>query len=256
MDETNIPHPENLNDQQLNAERITKQRNMEAASRPWVIALTGASGICYARSLISALVNNVPNIQLDIVVSDSALRVMQEEEGIKVSSSRLNLNELLQSETSLLSTQRVSFHNNRNVASSIASGSYLTQGMVIIPCSMKTLAAISNGYCENVIQRAADVTLKEKRRLVIVPRETPLSAIHLENMLKLSRLDVRVVAAMPGFYQQPQTIAELVDALSMRVLDQMGFDIALSQRWQTPEQELKLISNVVPYETKQQGAKK
>jgi len=220
---------------------------MTNTTRPWVIGITGASGICYARGVVQALINNVPDVELDIVVSESALRVMQEEEGLKVSIGRLRLQDLVGEEVVLSSSQRVTFHSNKNIASSIASGSYLTAGMVIVPCSMKTLAAVANGYCENLIQRAADVILKEKRRLVIVPRETPLSVIHLENMLKLAKLDVRIVAAMPGFYQMPKSIQDLVDSFVMRVLDQMGFEINLAKRWKTPETEQLSALNIVQY---------
>jgi 4-hydroxy-3-polyprenylbenzoate decarboxylase len=96
---------------------------------------------------------------------------------------------------------------------------------------MRTLAAISCGYCDNLIQRAADVILKEQKKLVIVPRETPLSVIHLENMLKLARLGVSIVPAMPGFYHQPQSISDLVDMMVMRIIDQMGFRVDISSRW-------------------------
>ena len=103
--------------------------------------------------------------------------------------------------------------------------------MVIVPCTMGTLAAVANGICDNLVQRAADVTLKEGRKLIMVPRETPLSAIHLENMLKLSRAGVRMVPAMPGFYHQPQSIDQLVDMMVMKILDQMGIHRDLVQRW-------------------------
>jgi 4-hydroxy-3-polyprenylbenzoate decarboxylase len=103
--------------------------------------------------------------------------------------------------------------------------------MVIVPCSMKTLAAVAHGYGENLIARAADVVLKERRRLIVVPRETPLSAIHLQNMLRLARLGVAILPAMPGFYHRPETIDDLVEMMVMRILDQMGFEIDLAKRW-------------------------
>ncbi|MFN8391963.1 MAG: flavin prenyltransferase UbiX [Bdellovibrionota bacterium] len=200
-------------------------------SKPWIIALTGASGTCYGRRLIELLLESVPDIQLDVIFSEAALRVLHEEEGIRTSVGRIQLEELIGRPVSLLPEQRVTVHSNRNIGATIASGSYLTEGMIIAPCSMKTLAAVANGYCENLIQRAADVVLKEKRKLIIVPRETPLSAIHLENMLKLARMDVRIVPAMPGFYQKPKTIADLVDNFTLRLADQMGFELAVGKRW-------------------------
>ncbi len=199
--------------------------------RPWIIALTGASGTCYARRLIELLLVHRPDMRLEVVASEAALRVMREEEGLEASVGRLGLDRLLGRECPADWHARVTIHSNRNIGASIASGSYRTAGMVVVPCSMRTLAAISNGIAENLIQRAADVVLKEKRPLVIVPRETPLSVIHLENMLRLARLDVRIVPAMPGFYTQPKTIGELVDQFVLRIADQMGIELPVGERW-------------------------
>ena len=113
----------------------------------------------------------------------------------------------------------------------VASGSAPPRAMVVCPCTTGTLANIANGICSNLIDRAADVVIKEGRRLVLVPRETPLSAIHLENMLKLARLGVVILPPSPGFYQQPETIDELVDFVVGRILDQLGIDNDLSPRW-------------------------
>ena len=113
----------------------------------------------------------------------------------------------------------------------IASGSYPTQGMIVIPCSMGTLGAIAAGVSQNLIHRAADCTLKEGRKLVMVPRETPLNAIHLENMLKLSRLGVRIVPAMPGFYSGAKSLEDMIDFMVGKVLDQFEFEHALYPRW-------------------------
>jgi 4-hydroxy-3-polyprenylbenzoate decarboxylase len=113
----------------------------------------------------------------------------------------------------------------------IASGSAKVDAMVVIPCSMKSLSAIANGYATNLIERAADVTLKEKRKLVIVPRETPLSAIHLKNMLTLAKLGCHIIPAMPAFYNHPKDIEDLVNFIVARVLDNMGVENNLSPRW-------------------------
>ena len=115
----------------------------------------------------------------------------------------------------------------RNIGASIASGSYATRGMLVIPCSTDTLAAVAHGLASNLLERAADVTIKEGRRLVLVPRETPLSAIHLENMLTLARLGVRIVPPMPAFYLLPTTVAEVVEALVERILQAAGISAGL-----------------------------
>ena len=124
-----------------------------------------------------------------------------------------------------------SIHDFHDFTAPVASGSYPTEGMVIIPCSMGTLGAVASGLSQNLIHRAADCTLKEGRKLILVPREMPLSAIHLENMLKLSRLGVKIVPPMPAFYSGQQKISDLVDFVVGKVLDQMGVTHALYPRW-------------------------
>src|SRR6201987_966999 len=116
-------------------------------------------------------------------------------------------------------------------AAAISSGSFLAHGMVVVPCSMKTLAGIRTGYADGLIARAADVTLKEHRRLVLVPRETPLSEIHLENMLALARMGARIVPPMPAFYNQPTSIDDIVDHIVMRILDQFEIETTAAKRW-------------------------
>ena len=207
------------------------------AENRWIVAITGASGTVYARRLLRVLVERVDDIRLDVIVSPAGLRVLRDEEGLAVSPSRLTAELLLGIPTDAVTvycdepSSRVTMHDYRNLGASIASGSYPTRGMVIVPCSMKTLAAVAHGYAENLIARAADVTLKERRRLIHVPRETPLSAIHLQNMLRLARLGVAIVPAMPGFYHRPASIDELVEMMVMRILDQMGYEIDLAKRW-------------------------
>lgn len=117
-------------------------------------------------------------------------------------------------------------------SAAISSGSFRTDGMVIVPCSMKTLAGIRAGYAEGLVARAADVTLKERRRLVLVPRETPLSEIHLENMLALARMGAAIVPPMPAFYNHPGTVDDIVDHVVARVLDQFGIEVAGARRWE------------------------
>lgn len=191
---------------------------------PWIIAFTGASGVCYGRRLIDAIPDDQP---LDIVISESAYRVMQDEEGLELSSGRVSTELLIGR-----ARPNVRFHNNKNIGSTLASGSQRFAGMVVVPCSMKSLAAIAHGYSDDLVHRAADVTLKEGRKLILVPRETPLSVIHLENMLTLARIPgVTIMPAMPGFYQSPKSISDLVDGVVQRILDHMNISAEISARW-------------------------
>lgn len=216
------------------------------AHAPWTIALTGASGTAYGRRLLQVLADNFPNLVVHLVISEAAKRVLWEEERIAVRRNRNCLEDLLGRDYS-----QVTLHDHRDIGASIASGTYKTSGMVIVPCSMNTLAAVSCGFSQNLIHRVADVTLKEGRKLIIVPRETPLSSVHLENMLKLSRMGAVILPAMPGFYHQPQSIAALIDMLVMKILDQMGLDVDLVSRWKSQESsatenELVDLFSVIP----------
>jgi 4-hydroxy-3-polyprenylbenzoate decarboxylase len=122
-------------------------------------------------------------------------------------------------------------HGTGNMAATISSGSFRTEGMIVAPCSMRTVGAIAHGTGENLVHRAADVILKERRRLVLVPRETPLSEIHLENLLKLARMGVCILPPMPAFYNKPATLDDMVDHIVARVLDQFDIDAAFAKRW-------------------------
>jgi len=122
-------------------------------------------------------------------------------------------------------------YNPNDQGAAVSSGSFLTDGMVIAPCSMRTLAAIAGGQGEHLVHRAADVILKERRKLVLVVRESPLSEIHLENMLKLARMGVTILPPMPGFYNHPKSVEEIVDHIVMRILDQFGIHTDLTARW-------------------------
>jgi 4-hydroxy-3-polyprenylbenzoate decarboxylase len=190
----------------------------------WVVGVTGASGVCYARRLLEVLPELIDEVH--VVFSEAALRVLNDEEGIAISASTLSYEKLFGK-----SADNVTFYNCRDIGARIASGSMLTTGMVVIPCSMSTLGAIAHGIPTHLVHRAADVTMKEGRPLLIVPRETPLSAIHMENMLTLARYGVRIVPAMPGFYNRPQSVQELVDQFVMKVLDSMGVKHSLGRRW-------------------------
>ncbi len=199
------------------------------AQQSWVVGISGASGMPYALRLLEVLSALVA--KLHVIITPSGQRVLLEECGIQCGLSKLQAGALFPEGSPAASASNIIFHHPNDIAAPIASGSTPFEGMVVIPCSMDTLGALACGLSQNLLQRAADVTLKEGRRLLLVPRETPLTALHLENMLKLARLGVRIVPAMPGFYHRPDSLAQLVDMQVMKVLDQMGIPNALVQRW-------------------------
>jgi flavin prenyltransferase len=189
--------------------------------RPIVFAITGASGAPYAVRLLRALVDAKRPVQL--IVSEHGWRLLDTESGIADMTT-------LEAKTGKWAGL-VGVFDDHDRGASPASGSALTAGMVVCPCSMGTLAAISAGTSRSLIERAADVTLKERRPLVLVPRETPLSAIHLENMLRLTRAGAVVMPAAPGFYHRPSSIDDLVNFMVGRVLDHLGVENVVSRRW-------------------------
>jgi 4-hydroxy-3-polyprenylbenzoate decarboxylase len=179
-----------------------------------VIALTGCSGVVYGVRLLE--VCRRLGIETDLIVSPAAERIL-----------KFELNKALK-DLRKLATR---IHAHDNLAASLASGSVRTDGMVIIPCSMKTLGAIASGATDNLITRAADVTLKENRPLVLVPRETPLNLIHLENMAKLRRAGATILPTMPAFYHKPTRIEDLVNFIVGKVLDVLKVEHELYRRW-------------------------
>lgn len=200
----------------------------KASDQVWIVGVTGASGVRYALRLMEVLPELVREVH--VVFSDAAMRVLNDEERMPLSPTNLSYEKLIGREAG-----NVTFYNPRDIGARIASGSMLATGMVVIPCSMATLGAIAHGIPTHLVHRAADVVMKEGRRLVLVPRETPLSPIHLENMLKLSTYGVRIVPAMPGFYHQPKTVDDMVNQFVMRVLDSMGVPNSLGTRWKEPQ---------------------
>lgn len=192
------------------------------------VGITGASGSIYAQRLLKHLNDNPEVGRIDLVISQAGVRVVGEELGLKVAGTDPRvIRELLGKDS-----DKVIVHSTNDIGASIASGSYLSDAMVIVPCSMSTLAAIACGLTRDLVHRAADVILKENRTLILVPRETPLNAIHLENMLKLARLGVRIVPAMPSFYHFPKTIDDLVEHFSHRLLDHLGLTHQQQTRWE------------------------
>jgi polyprenyl P-hydroxybenzoate and phenylacrylic acid decarboxylases len=169
--------------------------------RKIIIGVTGASGTIYAIDLIKKL-KKIPEIETHVVFSAWAKKNLQ-----------------LETDVSLKEIRELAdyFYNDNDLGAKIASGSFLTDGMIITPASMKTVASIAVGLGDNLISRAADVTLKEQRKLIIVPRETPFSTIHLENMTKLSKMGVQIIPPIPAFYNHPQTIQDLIDHQTMKL---------------------------------------
>ena len=187
---------------------ITGERG-DTMEKEFVIGVTGASGVCYARRLLEVLCRDA---KVHIIVSDVAQQIAAHE---GVSFEGFN----------------ATYHTINKIAAPIASGSNRFDGMVVIPCSAKTLAAIAMGYADNLITRTADVCLKEHRTCILVTRETPLSKIHLRNMLAAEDAGATIMPACPGFYHNPETIDDLIDMIVARVLDHLEVEHTLAKRW-------------------------
>jgi 4-hydroxy-3-polyprenylbenzoate decarboxylase len=188
---------------------------------PVVVALTGASGAPYGVRLLDVLARN--QVPVWLVASSHGMRLLHDECGIDT------LDALREATGGDWRSVRSFPDGDRGALP--ASGSQRTHGMVICPCSMGTVAAIAGGTSRSLVERAADVTLKERRKLVLVPRETPLSLIHLRNLVTVTEAGAVVIPAAPGFYHRPSTIAELVDSIVQRVLDQLDLEIDIARRW-------------------------
>ena len=190
-----------------------------------IVGITGASAGIYGVRLLEILTRH-ENIEVHLTISASGARALSEELQIGIDLDNFNLESLIGT-----SSPKVVYHHESDIGASIASGSFRTEGMIVVPCSMGSIASIAAGISRNLIQRAADVCIKENRKLVLVPRETPLSSIHLENMLKLSRMGVCVLPAMPGFYHFPKTVDDMFNFVVTKILDQFDIDAKLIQRW-------------------------
>lgn len=185
-----------------------------------VVGITGASGSIYAIRLIEELLKN--EVYVHVICTDNGKKVMKYETSIDIDEWIKDLNN---------KNNHIKLEDINDLFSELASGSYKFDAMLILPCSMGTLAEISNGLAKNLLCRAADVALKENRRLIIAPRETPLNAIHLENMLKLSRLGVTILPAMPGFYHKPETMEDLINFVVGKILDSLSIENVLFKKW-------------------------
>jgi 4-hydroxy-3-polyprenylbenzoate decarboxylase len=194
----------------------------------YIIAVTGASGAPYTYRLLQVLIKEGHSLYVSI--SGDGLSILGDETSLHLKGSETDIQFEITKHFGAKAGQ-IMYFDEDNMRASIASGSTIVDAMVVIPCSMKALAAISNGFASNLIERAADVTLKEKRKLIIVPRETPLSAIHLRNMLTLAGLGCHIIPPMPAFYHHPKTIADLVDFIVGRVLNCLEIENDLAPKW-------------------------
>jgi flavin prenyltransferase len=192
------------------------------------VAVTGASGVLYAVRTIAALLE--AGCHLEIVFSDYGRRLLLDELGQEARLDRLG-DLLIERYGEPVRRGMMTFHGNKNLGATLASGSHQCEAMVVVPCSMKTLAGIAHGLSRSLIERAADVMLKEKRRLVLVPRETPMSLPQLKNMVAAAEAGAMILPAMPAFYQQPKTIADLADFLTGKILNALGFEQRLFVPW-------------------------
>jgi flavin prenyltransferase len=208
---------------------------MSSLSHPVVVAISGASGAVYSVRLLQQLA--LAGIDVELTISDAGRQVIKQELEIDVDLEDLNLSALLQVECSALnpielpSLENINYYYYRDLMSPMASGSHRTKAMVICPCSGATLGNIANGTSSNLIQRAADVHLKERRRLLLITRETPLSLVHIENMRRVTQAGAIVIPASPGWYQGVTELSDLVDFVVARILDQLGCDNDLMGRW-------------------------
>ncbi len=200
-----------------------------ADSHPLVVAITGASGAVYGVRLVEVLLAAGKTVHLSVSTSGQA--VIEEELGRHVDLENFDVATLLGAPAP--SREQLRYHHHKNLMAPIASGSFLTAGMVICPCSGSTLASVAHAIGENLIHRAAEVHLKERRKLVVVPRETPLSLPQLKNMQAIHEAGAVVLPASPGFYARAETVADLVDFVVARICDQLGVTNALIPRWGT-----------------------
>src|SRR5689334_13365466 len=193
-----------------------------------IVAITGASGALYATRTLAALLE--AGARVELIVSEYGRRLLRDELGDAAGVDRL-VPYLGDRYGRGVSAGTVTLHGNRDLGAAIASGSHGSSGMVIVPCSMKTLAAVAHGLSRTLVERAADVMLKERRRLVMVPRETPMSLPQLRNMVLCAEAGATILPAMPAFYQQPKTLDDLADFIAGKILNALGFEQTLFPPW-------------------------
>jgi 4-hydroxy-3-polyprenylbenzoate decarboxylase len=188
----------------------------------FILAITGASGTPFGVKVLGELLRSA---EVHLVISSNTFSIIRDETGLDWAG---DTETIIRKQ---FSTDRLFFYEDNQMESPVASGSFRTDGMLVAPCSMKTLSGIANGYANNLIERAADVMIKEGQPLLLSPREMPFSAIHLENMLKLARLGVRIAPPVPAFYHKPRTLEDMVDFVAGKILDSMGVEHELFKRW-------------------------
>lgn len=197
----------------------------------YVVGISGGSGAPYALRLIDVLLQT--DHEVKVIVSTAAEKVLELETGLCLAGPLVDKQEQLRQ---MLTVDKpevgLELYGHKDVAAPISSGSFPSAGMVIVPCSMGTLGRIAGGISNDLISRAADVTLKERRKLIVVPRETPLSEIHIRNMLTVTQAGAVVLPAMPAFYHNPRSIADMVDMVVSRILDNLGIGNDIFKRWQ------------------------
>lgn len=196
--------------------------------RHFALAITGASGSIYGLRVTQELLR--AGMKVSLIITGAGFAVIKEECGFDWAGAGAGVSEELRSYFGSAG-EGFRFYDENDLFAPIASGSSAPDAMIVVPCSMGTLSRVSSGNSGNLLERAADVMLKEGRPLVLVPRETPFNAIHLEHMLKLARLGVRIVPAMPGFYHKPESLDDLVDFVVGKVLDSLGVEHSLFRRW-------------------------
>ncbi|SFD02211.1 flavin prenyltransferase UbiX [Pseudoalteromonas denitrificans] len=201
---------------------------MSDFNKPITLAFSGASGAPYGLRLLKVLIEK--NYQVYVLISSAARVVLDTESDIKLSGNEDKASEQLSALVNAKSNQLKVFGKD-NWFSPVASGSAAPKKMVVCPCSAGTVSAIATGASDNLLERSADVVIKERGQLILVPRETPFSEIHLENMLKLAKMGVTIMPAAPGFYHKPQTIDDLVDFMVGRILDHLSIEHDLQKRW-------------------------
>ena len=197
---------------------------------PLILGVSGASGLIYAVRAIKYLLQ--ADYAIELVASKSTYMVWQSEQNIRMPVEPIGQEQFWRQQAGVETLGKLCCHAWGDVGANIASGSFRTLGMIIIPCSMSTVAKLANGLSSDLLERAADVQLKEGRKLVVVPRETPFSLIHLRNLTTLAEAGARIVPAIPAWYHNPQTIEDLVDFVVARAFDQLDIDCIPMKRWQ------------------------
>ncbi len=190
--------------------------------RRYILAITGATGVVIGLRLLEVLAESS---EVHLIITETAREIIKVETGLNLDDDQGG------STVQEKFGEKVTIYSDDDLWAPMASGSFLSSGMVIAPCSMKTLSGIAHGYANSLVERTADVMIKEGRPLILCPRETPFSVIHLENMLKLARAGVRIVPPVIGFYHRPKTVEEMIDFVVGKILDQLGVGHSLFRRW-------------------------